>query len=153
MKPYILNYSNTIEIQKNELYFDEESQINQPSNADNTTQTFTIESSDEDFVILSNGTKITETIESSDEDYVYFSESTLVTNIVESSDADEFYLNSTMITRTVEDSDPDELCSSNLDVTKAIKNTELSDVGFHCASYSTLITKSLEPSDDEYLSH
>lgn len=126
MKPYILNYSETVTIQKSELKFNAESQTSLPLAVDRTTLTFTVESGDDDSISLSNTTRLTETVEGSDEDdicsvqpYSFKSDklgaedlgATYKTESIEPSDDDEFYVtsSSTVITKTLESSDEDDL--------------------------------------------
>lgn len=106
MKPYILNYSESVAILP--------AYINGINHS--TLMTNTIESSDPD-EIHADSTLITRTLESDDSDEVLFG-STIITKTLESSDDDELVANfnyfeskdmATMITETIEPADPDEM--------------------------------------------
>lgn len=135
MKPYIFNYSESIKIKESYSAYDNLSQINFPQEGNKSSAYIGSRSS---------GTRITETIESTDEDHMFSLDSTLITNVIENTDHDEFFRSSTMITRCIENDDPDELCLIDLDANVIKIENSLSDKD------TTIVTKSLEPSDDEY---
>ena len=77
MKPYILNYSETIRL----------NYLNEGETVDTTYLTDTVEPSDNDEIRMAGLTEVTKTIEPSDEDRI-LSLSTSYTFTVESSDDD-----------------------------------------------------------------
>mgnify|MGYP003388815614 CR=1 FL=1 len=100
MKPYILNYSETIEIKSNIPI----------SGTDMTSMTETVEQTDEDEITyaLHCSTIVTKTIEPSDNDEIN-EMSTIVTRTIEPSDNDDIHQMSTFQTNTLESSDNDEI--------------------------------------------
>ncbi len=154
MKPYIFSYSHKICIQDDGWRFDAESQVSTPLAADNKIRSSNLDDYKVDFTGLANGTTITESIESNDEDHLFLSQSTLITYVIESSDHDEFHLCSTLVTSTVEDIDHDELHHNDLAVAQPNAATEYLNKEDLYSNDSTLMTKSIEPADDdEYLLH
>jgi hypothetical protein len=103
MKPYILNYSETIKVHEEPVIFDNRKQMSvTTAYPDATVETSTIETSDRDQIYLSLDenqfslkntydcvgvtTKLTETVEPSDEDHLLYHDSTVVTKTIEPSD-------------------------------------------------------------------
>lgn len=126
MKPYILSYSDTIAIKDSGLVFDEESQTNRLLSSDIAHQTFTTKGSNDDSIRITDRTTITETIESVDEDSIVLGQSTLEACVVESSDLDMRLSSSTVITRTVEPSDEDKIYQAygSTFITKTIEQSD-----------------------------
>ncbi|HBM3281987.1 TPA: hypothetical protein LVN28_001827 [Klebsiella oxytoca] len=106
MKPYIMLYSETMDIirHKSDVY-------------ESTTRTFSIETDDDDYVGCNAWTTITKTSEASDDDYIYCfphsnlkdnneNHSTIITRSLENEDTDYLYM-STIRTNTIESSDDD----------------------------------------------
>lgn len=154
MRPYVLNYSKVIKICNDNFIFDESKQTNQIVQVDVTTQTFTMESSDDDSVMLTTSTKITETIENSDEDYLCISQSTLVTNVIESGDSDELSDSFAKISPVKKDRLSGIIEPRGFGLTWTTETIEPSDEDeLHLFSGTTLITKVSEPSDDECSPH
>lgn len=109
MKPYILNYSQTVKIQPSMLRYDSYGKVNYPEGRgllDSTVITENIESDDRD-EIFSCSTIETRSLEPADDDQMFF-DSTMITKTFEPADDDEIGLSSTLVTHTVEPSDPDE---------------------------------------------
>jgi urease accessory protein UreE len=107
MKPYILNYSETIEIKKTISRCALKTQINTKLNVDFTSGTRIIDSDE----IIASSTKETFTIEASDSDEFHVYDSTYCTESIEPSDNDEiaFMSDTTLITKAIESSDNDEI--------------------------------------------
>jgi len=151
MKPYVLSYSHAISIQDSCLKYNSERQIAVRSNSDPRSASSEEQINNEDQ--LSNGTTITESIENNDEDH-FLSHTTVITKVVEPSDPDEFYLESTLITRSVENDDHDEIriLGSHVELSESQLKSSLFDKE-PCSNESTLITKCVEPTDDEFSFH
>lgn len=79
MKPYIMSYSEEIEISKNSMMV----------SGDTTVQTNTLESSDPDSLCFMDETTITKSLETQDHDQLYL-DTTLMTETVEHSDPDSY---------------------------------------------------------------
>lgn len=154
MRPYVLNYSEVIKVGKSDFMFDEAKQINQLLQADVTTQTFTLECEDDDGVTLSHSTLITERVENSDEDYLCSSQSTLETRVIESSDDDDFSSSCERMPLFHGNSLLNLMLSNGFGLTLTTETIEPSDQDeLHVISGTTLITKVVESSDDEYSPH
>lgn len=106
MKPYILSYSETVEIEPYTVAFDIRKQVDIANNSvDISVETLTRETSDQDFIDVSprtagfiskktslnlmSTTRLTESIEQSDDDYINdYYDSTFMTKSSEPSDND-----------------------------------------------------------------
>lgn len=120
MKPYILNYSESIRIKESPYRYDATQQINQPSDqwpTESTIFTATVETDDHD-ELQATSTIESRTIEATDDDAILFG-STLITKTFEPIDDDEISTSenfnntrtnhSTTVTETIEPIDPDEV--------------------------------------------
>lgn len=114
MKPYLFNYSETIQIVP--------SQIEQCLKG-GTIKTFSIENSDADDVLIDE-TMMTKSLENVDYD-IYDASSTIVTNVVEHSDQDS-YVAGTYMTRTLENSDHEgvTIFADSTIITKKLESTD-----------------------------
>jgi len=106
MKPYILSYSETVEMKPYTVAFDVRKQVDTSSNhVDISVETLTRETSDQDFIQASTPreglitkntslnmmctTRLTESIEQSDDDFINdYNDSTFMTKSSEPSDND-----------------------------------------------------------------
>ena len=167
MKPYILNYSQTIDIKPNSHLLsvdttrltetieqvDEDGDINT-----HTAKTEANEADDFDELLLSpHSTFSTESTEPNDDEELRHEislqkkDGTVMTFTVEAWDEDEISLsaclNSTLETRTIETSDDDELRSLSTVVTETLEPVEDDDVFL----LSTFQTNTTENADDEII--
>lgn len=127
MKPYIMNYSETINLIPAAL----------PLASDTTRITETIEQVDDELSLnyasstdATYSTSMTFTTEPADEDDINFaySCSTLVTKAMESIDEDEIVFSSTLVTRTTEPSDDEEIVSKSTLQTNTVENSDDDDI-------------------------
>jgi hypothetical protein len=109
MKPYIMQYSESI--QKQEVY-------NTP--LDSTLKTFTIESDDDDSIQMGQWTTITKTSEASDEDSIFIPLSTIKSSLEEDKKNNRM---STMFTESSENNDDDYIFLSTM-VTNVTENQD-----------------------------
>ncbi|AIN19464.1 hypothetical protein CH54_3437 [Yersinia rochesterensis] len=139
MKPYIMNYSETITMKQSVA-------IQNTNILDVTTRTFTIETDDHD-EILGLATIITERIENSDRDEIS-AYSTFQTNIVENSDKDEISCAGTMVTAVIENSDTDEYLLFSTMETRELEAADSEEISY-LMSDSTIMTKVFEATDND----
>lgn len=135
MKPYILNYSEVVEIKSKALL----------SAADTTSLTETIEQIDEDSVVADYTSK---TEAKDDKARIYLQDSTVQTFTVEAWDGDEITNSlqcSTFVTKTIEPSDNDEINEMSTIVTRTIEQSDNDDMH----QMSTFQTNTLESSDND----
>ncbi|MBU2970014.1 hypothetical protein KO527_11695 [Pseudoalteromonas sp. C2R02] len=137
MKPYILNYSEVIEVKSKAIH----------SAADTTRLTETIEQIDEGSIATDYSYK---TEVKYNEEHTNLQGSTVQTFTVEPWDGDEITNNlhcSTLVTKSIEPSDNDEVNEMTTIVTRTIEQSDEDEIH----QMSTLQTNTVESSDNNEL--
>lgn len=108
MKPYIMNYSETIKLNSAYIYH---------PGIGETIYTFTVEDSDQNNIFCLDTTEITETIEPTDQNQIFL-DVTYVTKTLETSDNISQFIDTTYLTESIEPSDHDDVSSLIVEIHK-----------------------------------